>query len=297
MTGVGLVLRHVAGKTEEQAGAGCPLDAQASCRNVLVVVLGARGQVRAVAVAGVTRDRTANAQGVGDRSRTRGDQIDLVIAAVGALQRQLGVLSQTFGDVLDRAADGVAAVQGALRSAQDFQTLDVEDVQHRALRAGHIDVVDIEADAGLEAPQRILLADAADETGQGGVGAARNLDRGVRGLLLQGGDVGGAGLFQTLGADGGDGDRDVLQRLFTAAGGDDDVVDAGHLFGFRLLGEARRCAQRGRDEDAGHQRQTQLSCRSHSRFLSRRGRLVAADLSWSDGDPRTAPLSTSFIPA
>ncbi|MNQ79182.1 hypothetical protein D3C85_941160 [compost metagenome] len=278
MTSIGFVLGHVAGKAEEQAIRRGPLDAQTPRRDVLVVVLGARGQVRAVAVAGVAGDRAADAQGVGDRSRTRGDQIDLVIAAVGALQRQLGVLSQTFGDVLDRAADGVAAVQGALRSAQDFQTLDVEDVQHRALRAGHIDVVDIEADAGLEAPQRILLADAADEAGQGGVGAARNLDRGVRGLLLQGGDVGGAGLFQTLAADGGDGDRHVLQRFFAAARRDDDVVDAGSLLGLRLLGEGRGRAKRGRDEDAGHQRQTQLSCRSHSRILSTRGRLLAADL-------------------
>ncbi|MNQ44173.1 hypothetical protein D3C85_579200 [compost metagenome] len=295
MTGVGLVLRHVARQTEEEVVGRRPFDTQTTRRDVLVVVLRARGQVRAVAVARIAGNGAADAQGVGQGRRARGDQIDLIIAAISALQRQLRVLTQALGHVLDRAADGVAAIEGALRPAQDFQPLDVEDVQDRALRTGHINVVDIEADPRLEAPQRVLLADAADEAGQGRVGAARDLDRGVRGLLLQGGDVGGASLFQSLGADGGDGDRHVLQRLFTATGGDDDVVDAGHLFGFRLLGEARRCAQRGRDEDAGHQRQTQLSCRSHSRFLSTRGRLVAADLCWPDGGPRMAPLSTSFI--
>ena len=202
MTGIGLVLGDVAGQTEEQVLGRGPFDAQTTRRDVLVVVLRARGQVRAVAVARIAGDRAADAQGVGQGRRARGDQVDLIIAAIGALQRQLRVLTQALGDVLDRAADGVAAVESALRSPQDLQPLDVEDVQDRALRTGHIDVVDIEADARLEAPQRVLLADAADEAGQSRVGAARDLDRGVRRLLLQGGDVGGAGLFQSLGADG-----------------------------------------------------------------------------------------------
>ncbi|MNX84186.1 hypothetical protein D3C86_1159740 [compost metagenome] len=298
VTGVGLVLGDVARQAEEEVVGRGPFNTDATRRDVLIVVLSARGQVRAVTVAGIAGHRAADAQRVGQRGRTRGDQIDLVVAAVGALQRQFGVLAQALGDVLDRAADGVAAIEGALGPAQDLQPLDVEDVQHGALRTGHIDVVDVEADAWLEAPQRVLLTDPADKARQGGVGAARDLDRSVRGLLLQGGDVGGAGLLQTLRTDGGDSDRHVLQAFLAAARGDDDVVDAGGLLSVRrLLGEARRRAERSRDEDAGHQRQTQLSCRSHSRFLSRRGRLVAADLSWSDGDPRTAPLSTSFIPA
>ncbi len=293
---IGLVLGDIARQAEEEVVGRGPFDAEAARRDILVVVFGARGQVRAVAVAGVAGNRAADAEGVGQGRRARGDQINLVIAAVGAFERQFRVLAQALGDVFDRAADGVAAIEGALRSAQNLQSLDIENIQHRTLRTGHIDVVNIEADAGLEAPQGVLLADAADEAGQGRVGAARDLDRGVRGLLLQGGDVGGAGLFEALAVDGGDGDRHVLQALLTATGGDDDVIDTGGLLGLRrLLGEARRRANRGRDEDAAHQRQTQLSCRSHSRFLSTRGRLIAADLCWSDGGPRTASLSTSFI--
>src|SRR3546814_1814989 len=56
----------------------------------------------------------------------------------------------------------------------------VVDVEHRRLRAVEIDVVEIDADPGLEARHRVLLADAADEGGEGRIGAARIFERGVR---------------------------------------------------------------------------------------------------------------------
>ena len=70
------------------------------------------------------------------------------------------------GHIFDRAADRVAAVERALRPAQNFDPLDVVDVEHRGLRTVEIDVVEIEADALLEPGDRVLLADAADEGGQ-----------------------------------------------------------------------------------------------------------------------------------
>ena len=79
------------------------------------------------------------------------------------------------GHIFDRAADGVAAVKRALRAAQDFDPIDVVDVEHRRLRAVEVDVVEIDADAVFEAGDRILLADAADEGGERRVGAARRL--------------------------------------------------------------------------------------------------------------------------
>ena len=86
-----------------------------------------------------------------------------------------------------------------------------------------IDVVEIEADARLEAGDRILLADSADEGGQRGVGAARRLERDVRGGVGKVGDVDRAGALERLALIGGDGDRHVLQVLRAAPGGDDDV--------------------------------------------------------------------------
>ena len=67
------------------------------------------------------------------------------------------------GHIFDRAADRVAAVKRALRTAQHLDALDVVDVEHRRLRAVEVDVVEIEADALLETRDRVLLANAADE--------------------------------------------------------------------------------------------------------------------------------------
>lgn len=129
--------------------------------------------------------------------------------------RELGVearlVAERAGHVLDRAAYRVAAVQRALRAAQHFQPLDIVGVEHRALRTRHVHVVDVEADAGLEAPQRILLADAADESDQRGVGASRDLQGEVRRGLLQARDVRRAGIRDALGGECRERDRHVLQ--------------------------------------------------------------------------------------
>ena len=92
-------------------------------------------------------------------------------------------------------------------------------------RTSDVDVVHIEADPGLEAPQGILLADPADEGDQGGVGAPGHLDGEVGGRLLQGGDVGRAGGLQALGGDGCDGDGHVLEGFLAPAGGDHQFFD------------------------------------------------------------------------
>jgi hypothetical protein len=91
--------------------------------------------------------------------------------------------------VLDRAADRVAAVERALRAAQHLDPLDVVDFEHRRLGSVQVDVVEIEADARLEAGDRVLLADAADEGGERRVGAARRLEGDVRRGVGQSGDV------------------------------------------------------------------------------------------------------------
>ena len=100
------------------------------------------------------------------------------------------LVRQRAADVFDGAADGVLAVERALRSAQHFDARDVVDVEQRALRPGDVDVVDVEADAGIDAPQRIGLADAAHERGERRRLVASLIDRQVRHLRLQLGDVG-----------------------------------------------------------------------------------------------------------
>jgi hypothetical protein len=131
--------------------------------------------------------------------------------------------------VLDRARERVLAVQRALGAAQNLDTLDVVYVQQGTLRAGDVHVVHVDADARLEAPQRVVLTDAADIGVDGAAGRAAGVDfdvRDVRGHVLERAYV----LFlQLLGGERRDGDRHVLQVLFAAAGRDDDLLDATDL--------------------------------------------------------------------
>ena len=131
--------------------------------DVLVVVVLTGREVLAEPTARQARHRTADAHKVADRRRGGYDGIGLVIGAIGRADLEVGLVRKRLGHVLHRAADGVAAVERALRTAQHFDALDVVDVEHRRLRAVEIDVVEIDADALLEARNRILLADAADE--------------------------------------------------------------------------------------------------------------------------------------
>ncbi len=109
-------------------------------------------EILAIAVALQPGDRAADAERVADRQGHRADQVDLVVAAVGGAHPGVEFVAEPAGDIFERAADRVAAVERTLRPAQHLDPLDVENVEHRRLRAGDVDVVDIEADAGLEAP-------------------------------------------------------------------------------------------------------------------------------------------------
>ena len=98
------------------------------------------------------RDRPADAEHVVDRHTGGDDQIGLIIAAIGAADAQFGRIGvERARHIFDRTADGVAAIERALRAAQHLDPLDVVDVEHRCLRAVEIDVVKVDADARFEA--------------------------------------------------------------------------------------------------------------------------------------------------
>ncbi|MNR16039.1 hypothetical protein D3C85_1326080 [compost metagenome] len=88
VTGVRLVLDPIIGQAEEGVVVRLELDADATSQDILVVVLGARVQVLAIAVAVVAGDGGADTQLVRDRHRALSQQVDLIIAAVGATQGQ-----------------------------------------------------------------------------------------------------------------------------------------------------------------------------------------------------------------
>ncbi len=242
--GVRVVVDVVTGEPEAERVAGVPLGAHAKGVHILVVVLLPGEQVLAVAVAAVHGGARADCEGLADRRRARGDQVGLVVRAEVGAHVEPRLLAERLRDVLDRAADGVAPVERALRPAQHLETLDVVDVEHRALRPRDVDVVHVQAHSGLEAPQRVLLPDAADERDERRVRAARDLQREVGRGLLQPGDVERAGVVEALRRERGHGDRHVLQALVAAPGGDGDLLDTG---GPVLAGRRRILGEHGRD--------------------------------------------------
>ena len=62
----------------------------------------------------------------------------------------MAVAGRCLGEHLHRAADGVLARERALRPAQDFDTVEIEQVEQRAEGDASIDIVDVEADAWVD---------------------------------------------------------------------------------------------------------------------------------------------------
>jgi len=58
-------------------------------------------------------------------------------------------------DVLDRAGDGVLAVERALRPAQHLDAIDVVDIEQRRLRARQVHIIEVYAHSRLEPPQGV----------------------------------------------------------------------------------------------------------------------------------------------
>ena len=106
------------------------------------------------------------------------------------------------------------------------------------MRASDVDIIHIEADPRLEAPEWILLADTADESDQRRVTAARDLQGEVGYGLLQDGDVGRAELFEISARKRADRDGHVLQGLRASPGRDGDFFECD---GARLC--PRRCGE------------------------------------------------------
>ena len=218
----------VAGDAEKGVVAGHDFDRSAARPHVLVIILAPRRQIGAKAAAAETREGAAHADGaIAQRHRGADHAIGLVIAAIGAAQLEFSRIAHALGDIFYRAADGIAAVERALRPAQHLDALDVVNVEHRRLRAVEHDIVKVEANPRFEPGNRILLPDAADKGRKRIVGAARHFERHVRGAGGDIGDIDGARVGQRLAGYRRNCDRNVDQPLVAAAGRDDDDVVVG----------------------------------------------------------------------
>jgi hypothetical protein len=199
---------------------------------------------------------------VDHRDRTADFDFALVEAAAGGGHVEGRFVGDIASHILDRAGDGVFAVQRALRTAEHFDALDIVNIQQRALRTRDVHVVDVNADAGLEAPQRVVLSHAANVGIDGAAGGAAGVDLDVRrerGHVFQCAHILG---LQLIGGQRGNRHRHILQAFCTAARRDYDAFDAGYRCLLAGLGLGQRGEVGG--ENGGH-RQAQCAARSIGR--------------------------------
>ena len=192
-----------------------------------------------------------------------GAQLHPVVAAIGQLDEAVVVAIGPARVEPDGAADRILAGERALRPAQDLDPVEVDQLDHRAVHRREIDVVDIDADAGLEREGGVALADAADIGRDRRAEGRRRLAQGDVGRVdADVGEVGLAARFEHLAGDGGDRERRVLEVLLPELGGDVDgglvLARAGLLTGLgrRLAGRrgfAALCRRRRGDRQARRQ--------------------------------------------
>ncbi len=155
---------------------------------------------------------------------------DVIIVAIGGLDRAAEFEFGAAGEDVNEAGRRVAAEQGPLRAAHHFDPLDRAELIEADAAARAVDAVDEHRDRAFEARIVADSADAADTGRAVSLGAGRG-DEQRRGELVQLADVAGAAVLQGRAADGGDGERNLLQYLATALGGDDDLAVIGRFVG------------------------------------------------------------------
>ena len=178
------------------------------------------------------------------RAAERALELELAVLRQREVGEALGLLGRLGADEVHQAARGVAPVQRTLRPPQDFNPLQVHQLEGHPGQRADVDFVDIHGHRALVVVVEIRQADAAH--GQRGVVAlARRRAETEVGRL--GDDVDRVDETELLDLPGGerrDGHAHVLQALFALLGGNRD------LFQFRRL----RLRRNGHGEEQGNRR-------------------------------------------
>ena len=167
---------------------------------------------------------------------------------------------------LDRSALRVHAGERALRATQNFNAIEIDEIEGRRGDRSEVDVVDVDADARLHRGALVRLTDAANERAHR-IARARwvLLEQHVRCLRGNLPQVRLAARFQHVAGDGGDRERNFLHALFAHLRGH-------HDFGQRIFG-------------AGG-----LLCRRHTRCRYQRAAHGATDGVPLKANHRQSPL-------
>ncbi len=171
-------------------------------------------------------DRAEAAVAVADRRQVERHPLGAEAEAAQACRGLAAELAgRLLGDEVDRAADGVLAVERTLRAAQHFDTLEIDKVEGGTGRFRHRHAVDIDADRLVARETGVRRRREAADGDQRAEGVAdRLVDLDVRDRVTDVADGLDARALERLGAERRHRDRHVLQLLLAALGGDDDLV-------------------------------------------------------------------------
>ena len=151
------------------------------------------------------------------------------------------------GDEVGEAAGGVAAEQGALRTAQHLDPVDVEQGESESRHLADVHVIDVDGRRAFLVVGEVVLRDAANRETERGWAVRLGQDHGRHGL----GDVRGGGGAQGIEVGTGDGrqrDADVLRVLLALLRGHHDFFKSagrrGRLGVNRGAGKSKDCGKR-----------------------------------------------------
>src|SRR5882672_1644821 len=141
----------IAGEPEAELIVRAIKQLAARSKIVLIVDVFAAGDVVKRAVAQRPRNRKPAGQNSADeRSGNRRLDLPKTVIAGRHFRFDLAFESGWPDHDVDRASRGVLTEQCPLRTAQHLDPFDIYEIERRGGRAAHIDLIDVEADAGLE---------------------------------------------------------------------------------------------------------------------------------------------------
>ncbi len=281
-----LALRIAQRRSADQRGAlpetlGGAVDHHAAVARILLVVVGDPAQAevlvrleqqlpaRALALAAVeivvvvdvldvavvagAIGREASGEGFAERPGNRAAALEVAVLPAGDLDGALGSEGRRAGADVQHPGGGVLAEQGALRTAQQLQLLDVQQVEHGHSRPPQVDVVEVDPGAAFQAVAGGVVADAAHGDARLPRMDVGDIDAGQHLLqVLHPGDALG---LESLATEHGDRRRYLLRILLAATRGDGNLAQGRIGLGRCAAGQRRRLlGGRGSIGGTGRQR-------------------------------------------
>ncbi|HPF25862.1 MAG TPA: hypothetical protein PK159_04645 [Steroidobacteraceae bacterium] len=174
-------------------------------------------------------------------------------------------------DQLDRAGRRVASVQGALRATQDFEALDVEQIECRAILASYVHVVDVDAHRRIRSEERFRLAYATHEDLGGAASASVWPNLEVWNNLIELSDAPDLLSLKHISGERGNRDGHRLLGLLVTLRRDGDFLETlQHFLAFGgLLGWSDSCkCNQGNPDEGDHNLARPMSIRKSNHVIS-----------------------------